>query len=61
MPFFVKALLAFLSDSTVQYLILSGLAKAAQRTDNTIDNTVVEIVKAGLDNQVNPIQRTIGK
>lgn len=61
MPFIVKALLAFLSDATVQRLILAGLSQAAQRTDNTIDNTVVEIVKAGMENRVNPIQRVTGK
>ena len=61
MPFLVKALLAFLSDATVQRLILAGLSQAAQRTNNTIDNTVVEIVKAGIDNRTNPIQRVLGK
>jgi hypothetical protein len=61
MHFLAKALLAFLSDKTVQYLILAGLSKAVARTDNTVDDVVVEIVKAGLDNRVNPIQRTIGK
>jgi hypothetical protein len=61
MPFIVKALLAFLSDVYVQRLILAGLSQAAQRTDNTIDNTVVAIVKAGLENRVNPIQRVTGK
>ena len=61
MPFLVKALHAFLSDAAVQRLIIAGLGQAAQRTDNTIDNTVVEIVKAGMENRVNPIQRTIGK
>ena len=61
MPFLVKALLAFLSDATVQRLIIAGLGQAAQRSDNTIDNTVVEIVKAGMENRVNPIQRVTGK
>lgn len=61
MPFIVKALLAFLSDATVQRLILAGLSQAVQRTDNTIDNTVVEIVKAGMENRLNPIQRVTGK
>jgi hypothetical protein len=61
MPFFVKALLAFLSDSTVQNLILAGLAKAATCTSNTIDNEVVAIVKAGFDSRINPVQRIVSK
>ncbi len=61
MPFLVKALLAVLSDATMQRLIIAGLGKAAERTNNTIDNTVVEIVKAGMSNRINPIQRVTGK
>ena len=45
----------------MQRLIIEGLGKAAERTNNTIDNTVVEIVKAGMSNRTNPIQRVAGK
>ncbi len=45
----------------MQRLIIAWLGRAAERTNNTIDNTVVEIVKAGMSNRTNPIQRVAGK
>lgn len=54
-------LLKILSNAIVQQLILLGLKEAATRTDNTIDNKVVEIVQAGFDGRVNPITRVVGK
>lgn len=53
----LKVLLATLGNSTVQQLILLGLSEAAKRSDNTIDDKVVQIVENGYRNRANPIQR----
>ena len=54
-------ILKILSNALIQQLILLGLKEAAARTDNTIDNKVVEIVQAGFDGRVNPITRVVGQ
>lgn len=54
-------LLKILSNTFIQQLILLGLKEAAARTDNTIDNKVVEIVQAGFDSRINPIARVVGQ
>lgn len=54
-------LLKILSSTFTQQLILLGLKEAAARTDNTIDNKVVEIVQAGFDSRINPIARVVGQ
>lgn len=54
-------LLKLLTNTLIQRLILLGLKEAAARTDNTIDNKVVEIVQAGFDGRVNPITRVVGE
>lgn len=61
MNIFLRVVTAVLSEAAVQSLLLLLLRKAAERTDNTIDNTVVEIVEAGLANRVNPVQRVVGQ
>lgn len=55
----LKVLLAILGNSVVQQLILLGLSEAAKRSDNTIDDKVVQIVENGYRNRVNPIQRAV--
>lgn len=61
MNLFLRVVTAVLSEAAVQHLILALLRRAAQSTDNTIDDTVVEIVEAGLANRVNPVKRVIGE
>lgn len=40
-----------------QELIVLGLETLAKRSDNTVDDQVVAIVKNGMANRVNPIKR----
>lgn len=56
-----QLLLRMLSHSVAQQLIILGLEAAAKRSSNTLDDKVVEIVKAGFANRVNPITRVVGK
>lgn len=53
-------LLKILSNAAVQSLILLGLREAAKRSDNTIDDKVVEIVESGFRNRIDPIKRVVG-
>lgn len=50
-------LIKVLSHKVAQQLIVLGLETAAKRSDNTVDDKVVEIVKHGLANRLNPIKR----
>lgn len=50
-------LIKVLSHKLTQQLIILGLETAAKRSDNTVDDQVVQIVKHGLANRVNPIKR----
>lgn len=50
-------LIKVLSHKLAQQLIVLGLETAAKRSDNTVDDKVVQIVKHGLANRVNPIKR----
>ena len=61
MPILVKFLLTFLSNRIIQNVIVEGLSGAAKRSDNTVDDTVVDVVRRGLGNQPNPINRAVGK
>jgi hypothetical protein len=54
-------LIRVLSHKLAQQLIVLGLETAAKRSDNTVDDQVVSIVKEGLSNRINPIQRVVGK
>lgn len=54
-------LLKVLSHQVTRQLIVLGLETAAKRSDNTVDDQVVAIVRAGLDNRVNPIARGAGQ
>lgn len=57
MSFLVK----FLSNALVQQLVLNGLEHLAKRSDNTVDDQVVTIVKQGLANKPNPVKRVAGE
>jgi hypothetical protein len=50
-------LIKALSHRLTQQLIVLGLETAAKRSDNTVDDKVVQIVKHGLANRLNPIKR----
>ena len=52
-----SVLLKLLSDSLIQALIIEGLEHLAKRSDNTVDDKVVKVVKNGLANYTNPINR----
>jgi hypothetical protein len=54
-------LFKLLSDTLIQQVVLLGLEQLAKRSDNTIDDQVVSIVRQGLANRVNPVQRVGGK
>lgn len=53
----VSFLLKLLGNRVAQEVIVVGLETAAKRSDNTVDDQVVAIVKHGLANRVNPIKR----
>ena len=61
MTVFANLIFRLLTDSIVQQIIVLGLTEAAKRSDNTVDDRIVEIVKAGFDNRVNPINRVVGQ
>lgn len=54
-------LLKVLGNKIAQQIIIIGLETAAKRSDNTVDDQVVKIVKEGLSNRVNPVTRVVGK
>lgn len=57
MPTLVSFLLKVLGNKVAQQIIVVGLEAAAKRSGNTVDDQVVQIVKHGLANRVNPIKR----
>lgn len=57
MPLLIK----ILSNTLVQQLVLHGLEALAKRSDNTIDDKVVEVVRLGLSNRVDPVKQVAGK
>lgn len=57
MPFLIK----LLSNTLVQQLVLQGLEALAKRSDNTIDNKVVEVVRLGLNNRIDPVKQVAEK
>lgn len=61
MNIFLRVVTAVLSEAAVQHLILTLLRRAAQSTGNTVDDTVVSIVEAGLSNRVNPVKRAVSE
>lgn len=61
MQIILQAILTVLGNSLAQQLIVLGLETAAKRSSNTVDDRVVEIVKAGFANKINPIARVVGK
>lgn len=56
---FSALLLKALGSHTTKVLVLAGLELVAKRSDNTIDDEVVQIVKAGFDNRERPIERAV--
>ena len=61
MRVFASLLLKLFSYDLTQQVVILGLEKAAARTNNTVDDQVVAIVRQALGNRVNPIQRVVGK
>lgn len=57
----MHVLIKLLSNTLVQQLVVQGLELLAKRSDNTIDDQVVAIVRQGLANRVNPIKRVTGE
>lgn len=57
MPFLIK----LLSNTLVQQLVLHGLEALTKRSDNTIDDKVVEVVRLGLGNHTDPVKQVAGK
>lgn len=57
MPLLIK----LLSNTLVQQLVLQGLEALAKRSDNTIDDKVVEVVRLGLNNRIDPVKQVAGK
>lgn len=57
MPLLIK----LLSNTLVQQLVLQGLEVLAKRSDNTIDDKVVEVVRLGLNNRIDPVKQVAGK
>lgn len=54
-------LLKVIGHKVAQQIIVLGLETAAKRSDNTVDDQVVSIVKDGLSNRINPVGRRAGK
>ena len=54
---FSALLLKILGSHITKALVLAGLEQVAKRSDNTVDDEVVKIVKAGLENREHPIEQ----
>lgn len=61
MSAFASFLFKVLGNRIAQQIIVVGLETAAKRSDNTVDDQIVSIVKDGLSNRVNPVGRRAGK
>ena len=61
MRVFASLLIKLFSYDLTQQVVILGLEKAVARTNNTVDDQVVSIVRQALGNRVNPIQRVVGK
>lgn len=57
---FITVVTKILGSTIFKKLLILGLEEAAKRSDNTIDDEVVRIVKAGLNNWVDPVARVVG-
>ncbi len=57
MPLLIKVL----SNALVQQLVLQGLEALAKRSDNTVDDKVVLVVRQALANRLDPIKRVMGE
>jgi len=57
MPLLIK----ILSNALVQQLALQGLEALAKRSDNTVDDKVVLVVRQALANRPDPIKRVMGE
>ena len=55
----VEVGMRLLGKAVVRQVIMDELARVARRTDNTIDDRIVEVVRAGLLNQANPLKETM--
>ena len=61
MRMFASLLLKLISSNLTHQIVILGLEKAASKTNNTVDDQVVAIVRQALGNRVDPIQRVVGK
>ena len=57
----MQVLIKLLSNALVQQLVVEGLQLLAKRSDNTIDDKVVLVVRQALANKPNPIKRVAGE
>lgn len=57
----MQVLLKILSNALVQQLVLQGLEVLAKRSDNTVDDKVVLVVRQALANRLDPIKRVMGE
>ena len=57
MPLLIK----ILSNTLVQQLVIQGLEALAKRSDNTVDDKVVLVVRQALANRLDPIKRVMGE
>lgn len=53
-------LFKFVTNAFVQRLVVSGLEELAKRTDNTVDDQVITVVKKGLANRPSPTRGVPG-
>lgn len=49
MPAFAAILLKMLGNRIAQRVIVAGLEEAAKRSDNTVDDVLVKVVREGLE------------
>lgn len=57
MPLLIK----ILPNALVQQLVIQGLEALAKRSDNTVDDKVVLVVRQALANRLDPIKRVTGE
>lgn len=55
MPLLIK----ILPNALVQQLVIQGLEALAKRSDNTVDDKVVLVVRQALANRLDPIKRVM--
>lgn len=56
----MQNLLKFFTNALVRQLAVAALELLAKRSDNTVDDQIVTIVKQGLANKADPVKRVTG-